>query len=317
LTVVVAKKRVEAEDIVSFELVHPSGGELLRFSAGSHIDVEPSPGLVRQYSLCNHPDDRNRYLIAVLREPVSRGGSVAMIDCVAEGDLIRISEPRNHFVLVPEAKRVLLFAGGIGVTPILCMAERLSQSDIPFTFHYANRSRARTAFLERIENSSFADKLHFHFDDEAGGPMLDLPTVIGIPEDGTHLYVCGPAGFIKAVLGTAERAGWPAARLHREYFAPVADTSAREGGLFAVRIASTGECFEIPAGRRVIDVLAERGFEIPVGCEQGICGTCVTRVLEGVPEHHDMFMTDEEHARNDQFTPCCSRAKSSLLVLDL
>jgi vanillate O-demethylase ferredoxin subunit len=317
VTLVVAQKRMETQDIASFELVHPDGGELLPFSAGAHIDVEPARGLVRQYSLCNHPAERNRYVIAVLRESKSRGGSVAMIDRVAQGDRIRISEPRNHFALVPEAKRALLFAGGIGVTPILCMAERLAHGGVPFVFHYANRSRARTAFLKHIERSGFADKVRWHFDDEAGGEVLDLKTALGAPDEGTHVYTCGPAGFIKAVLGTAERAGWPAAQLHREYFAPAVDTPAGEGGAFSVRIASTGRTFEIPAGRPVIDVLAEHGISIPVSCQQGVCGTCVTGVLEGVPEHHDMFMTDEEHARNDRFTPCCSRARTALLVLEL
>ncbi len=313
----VARKRVEADNIVSFELVLAGGGELPAFSAGSHVDVEVRPGMVRQYSLCNPPAERDRYLIAVLREAQSRGGSVAMLDQVGEGQQIRISAPRNLFPLVGEATRVKLFAGGIGVTPILCMAERLANSDIPFSFHYANRSRSRTAFLERIQSSAFAVHVHFHFDDEAGGQMLDLQSAIGAATEGTHLYVCGPGAFIKSVLGTAERAGWSSSHLHREYFVSSELDAAATSGTFSVRIASTGKTLTIPAGRAVIDVLAENGVDVPTSCQQGVCGTCVTRVLAGIPEHHDIFMTDEEHARNDQFTPCCSRSKTPLLVIDI
>jgi vanillate monooxygenase ferredoxin subunit len=317
LTVLVARKRIEADNIASFELLPVGGGELPAFSAGSHIDVEVRPGIVRQYSLCNPPTERHRYLIAVLREPRSRGGSVAMLDHVGEGDPLRISAPRNLFPLVGEATRVKLFAGGIGVTPILCMAERLANSEIPFSFHYANRSRGRTAFLERIQSSAFAAQVHFHFDDEAGGQMLDLQSAIGTAAQGTHLYVCGPAAFIKSVLETAACAGWPTARLHREYFVSNEPDAAAPNGTFSVRIASTGQTLLVPADRAVTDVLAENGIDVPTSCQQGVCGTCVTRVLAGIPEHHDMFMTDEEHARNDQFTPCCSRSKTPLLVIDL
>ena len=282
LTVRVARKQVEADNIVSFELVPADGGELPAFSAGSHIDVEVQPGLVRQYSLCNPSAERHRYLIAVLREPKSRGGSVAMLDRVAEGQQIRISEPRNHFQLVADARRVKLFAGGIGVTPILCMAERLANSEIPFSFHYANRSRGRTAFLQRIQSSAFASQVTFHFDDEAGGKMLDLQAAIGAVEEGTHLYVCGPAAFIKSVLETAERAGWPSSHLHREYFVSSEPEAVTTGGTFSVRIASTGKTLTVPAGRAVIDVLSENGIDVPTSCQQGVCGTCVTRVLEGI-----------------------------------
>jgi vanillate O-demethylase ferredoxin subunit len=317
LTVHVARKRVEADNIVSFELVLAGGGELPAFSAGSHIDVEVRPGMVRQYSLCNPPGERDRYLIAVLREPRSRGGSVAMLDHLDEGQRIHISAPRNLFPLVGEARRIKLFAGGIGVTPILCMAERLANSGIPFSFHYANRSRSRAAFLERIRSSAFAGSVQFHFDDEVGGPMLDLQNAIGAATEDTHLYVCGPAAFIKSVLETAERAGWPSSQLHREYFVSSALEAAAPSGMFSVRIASTGKILTVPSGRTVVDVLAENGIEVPMSCQQGVCGTCVTRVLEGIPEHHDVFMTDEEHARNDQFTPCCSRSKTPLLVIDI
>jgi vanillate O-demethylase ferredoxin subunit len=316
ISLMVSRKRVEAEGVYSFELVNTDNANLPPFSAGSHIAVEIAPGLVRQYSLCNSPAERHRYLIGVLREPRSRGGSIAMIERIVEGSRVRTSEPRNHFELAPDAKRVLLFAGGIGVTPILCMAERLAHSSTAFRVYYANRSRSRAAFLERLRESPLAAHVHLHFDDEAGGP-LDLRATIGPPDSGSHLYVCGPGGYIKAVLDEATRNGWLSHQVHREYFVPAPDTMTAAPGSFSVRVASTGETYVIPADRLVIDVLAEHGIRIPVSCQQGVCGTCVTRVLEGVPEHNDLFMTDEEHAKNDQFTPCCSRSKTAYLVLDL
>jgi vanillate O-demethylase ferredoxin subunit len=315
-TVRVAAKTKEADDITSFELVDPQGGLLQPFSAGSHIDVEIVPGIIRQYSLCNDPRERDRYLIGVLREPTSRGGSTTLIDSIATGAVVRIGEPRNHFALDPTAKRVLLLAGGIGITPILCMAEQLVHTGTPFELHYCARTRGRAAFHDRIQASAFAHRAHFHFGENLD-TRLDIARVLGRSEPDDHLYVCGPKGFIESVLTTASSAGWRAEQLHREFFTPTEDTDRSLDGAFEVMVASTGEQFRVEAGQTIIEVLSANGFDIPVSCEQGVCGTCLTRVLEGVPDHRDMFMTDDEHARNDQFTPCCSRAKSGVLVLDL
>src|SRR5438093_4693360 len=204
----VARKATEAPDICTFELVSASGGSLPPFSAGSHIDVEVTPGLVRQYSLCNDPSEPHRYVIGVLRDPNTRGGSAGMHDLVAEGSTIRISEPRNHFQLVHDASRSVLLAGGIGVTPILCMAERLAIVGAEFEMHYCTRSQDRTAFRERILKSSFRENVHFHHDDGDPQQKLDLPAVLASPEEHTHLYVCGPGGFLDFVVSTAKAIGW-------------------------------------------------------------------------------------------------------------
>lgn len=315
IEVIVTRKRREAEGICSFELAAAGQCSLPAFSAGSHIDVHLPNGLVRQYSLCNHPEESHRYLLGVLLDPTSRGGSQAMHKQVEEGSRLRISEPRNLFALVHEAAYSLLFAGGIGITPILCMAERLAQIGAPFELHYSGRAAERMAFIERIRNSTFADRVHLHIGDGESGQRLDAARVLSAPSSGSHLYVCGPNGFMDHVLDTAREQGWRDAQLHREYFAAVAPIA--EAGCFEVQLASSGQCLQIPAERSVAEVLLEAGIDIPLSCEQGICGTCITRVLEGEPEHHDMFMTDAEKARNDQFTPCCSRAKSARLVLDL
>lgn len=316
IDVVVSRKHSEADGIFSFELSPVEGGRLPPFSAGSHIDVHLPNGLVRQYSLCNHPDEQHRYQIGVLLDPASRGGSQAMHELVNEGSLLRISEPRNLFALAHAAKRSLLFAGGIGITPILCMAERLVQTGADFLMHYCSRSRSRTAFLDRIQTSAFASQVSFHFNDESDGQRFDASEVLAGYSEGDHLYVCGPAGFMDFVLDAARHAGWPESSLHREYFA-VESTSRSDDGSFEVQLASSGRCLQIPADRSIADILLEAGVDLPMSCEQGICGTCLTRILEGEPDHRDMFLTTEERARNDQFTPCCSRSKTPRLVLDL
>lgn len=315
LTVRIARKTAEAVDIVSLELAPLDGENLPAFSAGSHIDVEIRPGLVRQYSLCNDPTEQHRYEIGVLRDPASRGGSTAVHEELAEGQTIRISAPRNHFPLV-HAKRSLLFAGGIGVTPILCMAERLAQTGADFEMHYCARSADRAAFVERIEASGFADRVHLHFDDGDAAQKLDLAAVLEGAGEEAHLYVCGPSGFIEFVTQGAQGRGWDSDRIHFEYFAgQKIDTAADQP--FEVKLASSGKVVTVPATKSAVAALRDAGIEIEVSCEQGICGTCLTRVLDGEPDHRDNFLSDEEKAANDQFLPCCSRAKSRLLVLDL
>ena len=315
LEVRVVRKHTEAQDITSFELARPDGAPLPAFGAGSHIDVQVPGGLTRQYSLCNDSVEQHRYRIAVLRDPASRGGSVAMHDALSEGDLLHISEPKNHFPL-QQAQRSLLFAGGIGVTPLLCMAQRLSTLGADFALHYCARAPERTAFREEIAASAFAAKVHFHFDSGAPEQKLDLASLIAKPEAGTHLYVCGPSGFIAHVVDTAKAQGWPAAQIHLEYFgAAPQDTSA--DGSFEVRIASTGKSCTVPKDQTIVQALEAQGIEILTSCEQGVCGTCITRVLEGQIDHRDMYFTDEEKARNDQFTPCCSRSLSRVRGRDL
>jgi vanillate O-demethylase ferredoxin subunit len=315
LSVRVTKKVKEAEDIVSLELTAIDDAPLPAFSAGSHIDVQLADGLTRQYSLCNDPSEQHRYLIAILRDPVSRGGSIKIHDEIREGDLLQISRPKNHFALT-HASHSLLLAGGIGVTPILCMAERLATTGASFDMHYCSRSVERTAFRERIASSVFSDKVHFHFDDGTAEQKLNLPKVLSAVDSDTHLYVCGPTGFIDFVVNTAKDAGWAGDRIHFEYFGAAAQ-DASSNTSFEVKIASSGKTFTVPADRTVTTVLAENGIEIDMVCEQGVCGTCITRILDGIPDHRDQFFSDEEKAANDQFTPCCSRSKSKCLVLDL
>jgi vanillate O-demethylase ferredoxin subunit len=315
MTLTVARKWREAAEVHGFELVDAEGRELPPFTAGAHVDVEIAPGLVRQYSLCNDPRRRDHYQIAVLREKTGRGGSAALIERIQAGQTLRVSEPRNHFALEPSARRTVLIAGGIGVTPILCMAERLDHTGAPFELHYAARSPDRAAFLERI--GALAGKTKVYFSEGPEAERLDLEAVLDDPAPGTHLYVCGPARLIEAALAAAKAKGWPSSRVHREFFAPPQGQDQGPGEAFEIEIASSGQVLSVPADKAITQVLAEHGIEVPTSCEQGVCGTCLTRVLEGVPEHRDFYLTPDEQAANDQITACCSRARSARLVLDL
>lgn len=317
LIVRVADKKLEAVDVVSFELVAADGGPLPAFSAGSHIDICVPGGGTRQYSLCNDSAENHRYQIAVLRDPASRGGSAAMHDGLQVGAVLTISTPKNHFALVAGVAANLLLAGGIGITPILCMAERLATTDVGFEVHYCTRSRDRTAFIDRITASRFANRVRFHFDDEASEQLLDIHACLAEADAQTHLYVCGPKGFMDAVLNAAHALGWAQNRLHYEFFAagPLPENAINDS--FEVLIASSGRLVTVPGDQTVVQALATAGVIVPTSCEQGVCGTCMTRVLEGVPDHRDLFLTPEEQAANQHFMPCCSRANTARLVLDL
>ena len=315
LTVKVASKVMEADSTASFELVDPAGSDLPSFTAGSHVDVHLSDNIIRQFSLCNNPRENHRYWLGVLREVDGRGGSAAMHDNVNAGDTIQISTPRNNFNLLDDKPKSLLLAGGIGVTPILSMVQRLHDVGSNFSMHYCTRNRARMAFHDFIRNAPFVASVDFHFDDGDKAQLLDIPGVLASQPEGTNVYVCGPKPFMDIVISTAEQS-YPGDAIHREYFtAEPIDHSA--DGSFEVKLASSGDVYTIPADKSIVDALAEHGIEIPVSCEQGICGTCLTGVIEGEPEHHDSFLTDDEHTANKEMTLCCSRSKTPRLVLDL
>jgi vanillate O-demethylase ferredoxin subunit len=315
LRVTVKSMTDEAPGIRSFELVAQDGGALPAFTAGAHIDVMIPGGPTRQYSLCNNPLERHRYLIAVLRNPAGRGGSVAMHEQVSVGDVIDISAPRNQFALAEESSKSLLLAGGIGVTPLLAMAEHLHSMGADFEMHYCARSKERAAFHDRIVAAPYAGKVQLHFDNGAPGQIFNAAAQLQAPQTGTHLYVCGPAGFMDAVLGSARALGWPGSQVHKEHFG--ASPVLGDAAAFEVFAARSGRLISVSHDRTVVQALAEAGVHVPVSCEQGVCGTCITRVLDGTPDHRDLYLTPDEQAANDRFTPCCSRSLSQRLVLDL
>ena len=306
-----------AEGTAGFELAAVDGSRLPPFEAGSHIDVHLPGGLVRQYSLHDLPGEPSRYRIGVLREPQSRGGSAALVDGVKVGDRLDISVPRNHFALDREAQRSILLAGGIGITPILCMAQQLAQERRAFELHYCGRTAPRMAFVERLKSSPYAANVHIHVDDGPNEQLLDAASVIGAPQAGTHLYVCGPTGFMDHVLRTARDLGWHEPQLHREYFA-AAPIDHSADGPFEIELKSKRPR-DPGRGRQ------ERGRGAQ-GCRHRRRGVLRAGRLRhvrdaraggGMPDHRDLYLTDAEHDRNDCFTPCCSRARTPRLVLDL
>jgi vanillate O-demethylase ferredoxin subunit len=313
-------------DINCYEVTDPGGRDLPDFQAGSHIDVEV-PGevsRVRQYSLCSDPRDRTRYRFAVQREMSGRGGSKAIFERLALHSEVIISRPRNNFALRLAADRHLLLSGGIGITPMISMVLELQRQGSDFMLHYCTRSPERTAFLEILEPLVAKGRAAIHWDDGDPSKGLDLHVALKDPQTGTHLYYCGPPGFMSAVA--AASAHWPSGSVHREYFTPSVDNldpaagapESVENGFgppFRVKIASTGQVIDVPSERSVLSVLREHGFEVEAQCELGVCGTCRTRYLEGEPDHRDFVLEPDEQSR--EMTLCCSRSKSPLLVLDL
>lgn len=304
-----------ADDTMAFEFVANDGQELPAFTAGSHVDVHLPRKMVRQYSLWNDPTERHRYCLGVLRDWTGRGGSIAM-HAMKVGDVLEFGSPRNAFELIEDASHYLLLAGGIGITPILSMAARLASANKPFELHYCGRTASRMAFREELTQGPFRDKVHLHFDDGPTDQKLDLANLLSRRRDDARLYACGPAGFLDAVSSNA-RAAWPDEAVHQERFAIEKPTAGMGDASFKVRLAQDGRSFDVQPGRTIVEVLAEHGVDVPVSCEQGICGTCVTRVVSGLPDHRDHVLTEKQRAAGNVITPCCSRSISEELVLDL
>ncbi|NLQ18189.1 oxidoreductase [Marinomonas sp. M1K-6] len=317
IPVVVRNVVTEAQGVVRLVLGSEDGSALPAFEAGAHIDLHLPSGLTRQYSLCRLPADAQYYEIAVLKDPQSRGGS-AEVHRVKIGDALSVSAPKNHFPLMQTKRHSLLIAGGIGVTPMLPMAQQLQKVGLPFDFHYCAKSPETAAFSNALENSSFADKMHFHYSQVASSGRMDVTRILSQHLADSELYICGPADFINYVLLQANRLGWPEARLHREFFAaPALGDEVSENTAFKVKIHSTGEVFDVEADQSIFEVLDENGVFLAVSCESGVCGTCQTGVIEGIPDHRDVFLTDQEHAQGKLVMPCCSRSKTPILELDL
>ncbi|MDI4665622.1 PDR/VanB family oxidoreductase [Xanthobacter autotrophicus] len=313
LNVRVTRRRKVADHIIALELSATREAELPAFTAGAHIDLELPNGMTRQYSLLNDPAEHDRYEIAILRDPQSRGGSVCAHETLVEGTALRIGAPRNLFPLAEEGP-ALLFAGGIGITPLLAMARQLQRQGRPFSLDYCTRSRATTAFLDELSHGPLADAVRFHRDDGDDTQRLNAAERLATPDPHTHAYVCGPAGFIAHILDTARANGWADAQLHAEAFTPAPTLP---GAPFELRLQRSGRSVRVGEGQSALEALHGAGVPLSASCEQGVCGTCLTPILEGEPEHRDTCLTVAERARNDCFTPCVSRARSPYLLLDL
>lgn len=304
----------EAQGVNSYDLRSTNGDRLPPFTAGAHIDLGMSAGLSRSYSLINSQDERHRYLIAVSRDPKSRGGSRYMHEELRVGDLVQVAGPRNNFPLSDDSAHCVMLAGGIGITPIFCMVQLLTAQGRSWELHYSARTRKAAAFLEPL--AALARKagmsLHFNFDDESGR-VLDVGSVVaGAPAD-AHFYACGPEPMLAAFeLVTRAR---PADRIHLERFG--AATRGAPAGSFKVILARSGNEVIVPPGGTILQALLDAGIEAPHSCSAGVCGTCEARVLAGLPDHRDFVLSEQQRAANDVIMVCCSGSKSDSLVLDL
>lgn len=305
--------RLEAKNIISIELREPNNHELPSFSAGAHIDLKLDIGLFRSYSLLNSPGDRDRYLIAVLKNADGQGGSRFIHEELRVGQRLSCTLPRNNFPLDEAAERTVLVAGGIGITPILSMMDRLVAAGKNFRLLYCARSRNEAAFVEYIA-ANFGDNASFYFDDEHGGPP-DLMGILANQPKQTHFYCCGPAPMLEAFEKVCSASGYE--NTHIERFAAPLDVAREDLQDYEVFLKKKGITVKVPRGTPMIDALEEAGVDIPFSCREGVCGACETRVLSGIPEHRDSVLSIREQVLGQKIMVCVSGCKSASLTLDL
>jgi tetrachlorobenzoquinone reductase len=315
LEVVVKNVASEAQGISVWEFESISGEDLPPFTAGAHIDMHLSNGLVRSYSLCNSQDDHHRYVVAINNDASGRGGSKFIHETLRVGDQLKITTPRNNFPLVEDADHVVFIAGGIGITPIYGMIQRLEQLGRSWELHYSARVPEMCAFKDKLVMLDRHGRVHFNFDHLPGGKVLDLNRLIGTLPFDAHYYCCGPNPMLRAFESACIAAGIPSERVHVEYFT-AREAASTEGG-FTVVLQRSGKSFEISAGNTILDTLLANDVAVPYSCMQGVCSTCETRVIDGVPDHRDSVLSPEEQASNKTMMICCSGSKSKTLVLDI
>lgn len=307
----VRHRRTAADDVLLLTLADPSGRPLPAWEPGAHIDlVLPDLGLTRQYSLCGSPSDRFEWQISVLRKPDGRGGSQYVHKGLQVGTEVQVRGPRNHFPLLP-SQRYLFIAGGIGITPIRPMVMAATANGLPWQLLYGGRSRRSMAFLDDLV--AHGDRVRVHPQDEAG--QLPLASVLAVPSPDCLVYCCGPEPLLEAV--EAWCSGWPAGILHTERFAARRDQPGLGDKAFDVVCRRSGRTLNVPPGRSILEVAEAAGVSTLSACREGICGTCETRVLEGVPEHRDSVLTERERKSGKSLMICVSRSSSARLVLDL
>ena len=297
------------------ELTLADGGTLPAFTAGAHIDLALGNGLERSFSMLNDPAEIHRYVIAVLRETDSRGGSVWMHDHLRQGDRLTSSEPINNFPLNEAGETHILIAGCIGITPLKAMAHRLVVRGANFALHYCARDEGRAAYLHELR-TLLGDRLRLYLDGGDIARGLDVGKLLASRPSAAHVYVCGPAGLIRAVREATR--DWPKGTVHYELFrgseADIAPRSTDQP--FEITLARTGKTLTVPADRTILAVLRANGIKVKTLCTEGVCGTCRVRLLGGKADHRDEVLTDAQREREIQV--CVSRAlPGETLILDL
>ncbi|WP_319455890.1 MULTISPECIES: PDR/VanB family oxidoreductase [unclassified Mycobacterium] len=307
----VTARNVGAEGVVVLDLRSPSGENLPVWSAGAHIDIKTGHDLVRQYSLCGVPAERDVWRIAVLREPGGRGGSQYVHDKLHQGALVDVRGPRNRFLL-ERAPKYIFIAGGIGITPLLPMACAAEDAGADWQLHYGGRSRESMAFLARLQDAG-RNRVTVYPRDEVGLP--DLTAILGAPQSDTLVYVCGPEPLIEAVERQCE--SWPRGSLHLERFSPKDVSDQVRAETFEVELSTSAIILTVPPDKSILEVVKEAGVHVDYSCEEGTCGSCEISVLEGEIDHRDSVLSPADQQANDTMCICVSRAACPRLVLDL
>ena len=300
-----------ADGIHLLEFRDPGGRALPEFSAGAHIGIRVPNGLLRKYSLCNDPAERDRYQIAVKRESNGRGGSCNLIDNVKPGDELTITAPVNDFGLPPRAQDFLFIAGGIGVTPMMAMIQQVVAEGKRFRLFYCSRSPETTAFRDELSMPQFRDMVTIHYDRGDASRSLDLRPILAERKNREHLYCCGPRPLMEAVRAMTDH--WSSTAVHFEAFSE-AETHKVDDKPFRVRLARSGAVLDIPTSKTILEALRDHGLEVPSSCETGACGTCRTKLLAGEADHRDLVLA--EHERKDTIMICVSRARGEEIIID-
>ncbi|TPI63541.1 Rieske 2Fe-2S domain-containing protein [Mesorhizobium sp. B3-1-7] len=312
LRVTVARKWQTADGIAGFEL-RPIKGILPTFQPGAHIDIHMPNGEIRQYSITNGPGETDSFTIGVKLERDSKGGSKCMHETVREGDILAISEPRNNFPLRRDAIKTIFVAGGIGITPLLAMAQALKNQELAHELHYFAQGQEHLAFADRLKLLGESLRPHLGLSPDATG--AELRRVLADYRNGMHVYICGPGPMLEAARKMAAEQGWPDSAVHFEYFKNT--NKIDNSSSFEVALARSCVTLQVPAGKTILQVMRESGIDVPSSCEQGACGTCVATVIEGEPDHQDVYLNDAERKAGTKIMTCVSRAKSARLVLDI
>jgi len=311
LTLRIDRKEEIASGIWLFELRRADGGELPAFTAGAHITLRVPNGMLRKYSLCNDPAERERYVVAVKRENPGRGGSNSLIDKSKTGDAVAVTGPVNDFGLPPRAQDFLFIAGGIGITPIMAMIRQVQTEGKKFRLYYCARAPEATAFLNELSAPEFQGKVVIHHDQGDPSRAFDFWPVLEERKNREHLYCCGPRPLMEAVRDMTGH--WSSAAVHFEAFSD-AETHKPDDTPFQVKLVRSGDVVEVPTDKTILEVLRGKGLDVPSSCESGTCGTCRTKLLDGEADHRDLVLAEHERASNIMI--CVSRAKSPLIVID-
>ncbi|MDF7659032.1 PDR/VanB family oxidoreductase [Erwiniaceae bacterium L1_54_6] len=303
---------------LGISLVAENGQPLPCWQPGAHIDVHFREGLVRQYSLTGKSENTDHYQICIARDKQSRGGSRYVHDVLRPGQIIDISPPRNLFPLTPAGK-VILMAAGIGITPLYAMAQALETAGVPFVLHYYVRERGDEAFLPELSKPFQHGFCEIWHSSEGRSPRNHAPAELLDPAEDTHLYLCGPEGFMAHMCATAAQHGWHEENIHTEAFKPLTAAPANDDDeSFTITLASSGQQWPVPPDKTIATVLLENGVDVSLSCEMGMCGACLTRVTEGQADHRDTVQSDAEKNATEQYIAlCCSRSLSRNMVIDL